>query len=220
MRGRSLARTALKAGAATAAYGLLHSLLAARRTKDAAARAFGERNRNGLYRAFYIAQSLATFGILGAYLRSLPREEIYRVTGAPRKAMRAGQAAGLVWAFLAARAVGIPAITGARGLAVWLTGGDPAPEPEAQGPAPAGRRMAATGPFRFSRHPLNLAPLPIFWLQPVMTSRWLGFNLVGTAYLVLGSAHEERRLEQAYGRAYRRYLENGPSFYLPGPSGP
>lgn len=76
--------------------------------------------------------------------------------------------------------------------------------------------MHVTGPFRYSRHPLNLAPLLIFWLQPTMTTRLLGFSLASGAYLVLGSVHEERRLEAAYGRPYRRYLERGPSFYLPG----
>lgn len=70
------------------------------------------------------------------------------------------------------------------------------------------------GPFRYSRHPLNVAPLPVFWLQPLMTTRLLGFNVVATMYLVLGSLHEERRLGRAYGARYRRYLEGGTPFYL------
>jgi protein-S-isoprenylcysteine O-methyltransferase Ste14 len=80
--------------------------------------------------------------------------------------------------------------------------------------------MRVEGPFRFSRHPLNLAPLPVLWLQPVMTTRWLGFNAVATLYLVLGSAHEERRLEAAYGEPYRRYVREGPPFFLPARTNP
>ena len=206
-----------KAGLATVAFGVLHSALAAAATKRAAARVVGHRHRAGLYRPLFIAQSFVSFGALSWYFLSLPREEVYSVEGAPRVLMRAGQAGALVWAFLAGRAVGIGDMTGWHGFRAWLHGEDPPTEPEAQGPAPGRRGMHATGPFRFSRHPLNVAPLVVFWLQPTVTTRWLGFTLVSTAYLVLGSAHEEKRLEEAYGKRYRKYLDSGVSFYLPRP---
>ena len=50
-------RSMLKVAAATAVFGVAHSVLASRTAKRAAAETFGERNRNGLYRVFYIAQS-------------------------------------------------------------------------------------------------------------------------------------------------------------------
>ena len=206
-----------KAALATVAFGAVHSLLATSGAKRATARWLGQRNRDGLYRAFYNTQSLVTFAVLGLYLRSLPRRELYRVEGPAAVAMRAGQASALVWAFLAARAVGLGPITGWSSFIDWLRGAAPFPEPEAQGPAEEeGRGMRVEGPFRFTRHPLNVAPLPVFWLQPVMTSRWLGFNVVGTAYLLLGSLHEEKRLEEAYGEPYRAYRTGGTPFYVPG----
>lgn len=208
-------KTIVTAGVATAVYGLLHSLLAAQRTKEAAARWMGHRHRAGLYRPLYIAQSLISFGALALYFRTLPREPVYEVTGGPAWAMRAGQGAAVVWAVLAAGAVGFGDITGLRGLGRWLTRNDPAVEPEAQGPAPGDGGMRVRGPFRYSRHPLNFAPLPIFWLQPTLTTRLLGFNLVASVYLVLGSIHEEQRLEARYGERYRRYLKRGVPFYLP-----
>lgn len=207
----------LKAALATVAFGALHSLLAARGTKRAAARHLGDRHRDGLYRPFYIAQSFATLGALMWYIRSLRRHELYRVSGWPALVMRTGQLSALGWAAMAAGHVGIFDISGARQLAVWAAGGDAGPEPEAQGPAPGEDAMHVAGPFRFSRHPLNLAPLPIFWLQPAMTTRLLGFIGVSTLYLVLGSIHEERRLEAAYGERYRDYLRSDVPFYLPIP---
>lgn len=210
-----------KAAIATAAFGVLHSALAAAGAKRMAARTVGARNRAGLYRPFFILQSFASFGALGVYLLTLPRAEVYRVEGRAAVAMRGGQAAGLLWALLAARAVGIGSISGGRSLVAWLRGDDPVPEPEAQGPAPGDDGgMRVEGPFRYTRHPLNLAPLPVFWLQPVMTTRFLGFNVVSTMYLVLGSIHEEHRLERAYGAAYRAYRESGTPFYLPAPPAP
>lgn len=210
------ARSFVAAGLATGVYAAVHSALASRRVKEAAARRLGRRQRDGLYRAFYNAQAVVTFAGLGAYLLSLPREEVYHVRGPAAAAMRAGQAGGLLWAVLAARSVGIGPITGWDSFQAWVRGASPFPEPEAQGPAlDEDGTMRVEGPFRYSRHPLNLAPLPVFWLQPLMTTRWLGFNAVATLYLVLGSVHEERRLNAAYGEPYRRYVREGPPFLLP-----
>ena len=69
-------RSMIKVMAATAAFGLVHSALASRSTKRAAANRFGERNRNGLYRVFYLAQSAVTFGMLAAYIRRQPSKEV------------------------------------------------------------------------------------------------------------------------------------------------
>lgn len=58
--------------------------------------------------------------------------------------------------------------------------------------------MRVGGPFRLSRHPLNLAPLAILWFNPRISTNLLAYNLVSTIYLVLGSRNEERRLEGAF----------------------
>ena len=66
---------------------------------------------------------------------------------------------------------------------------------EAQGPAPSGEaNITLLVPFWGSRHPLNLAPLPVLWLAPTMTVNLAVFNSVATRYSALGSVHEERRL--------------------------
>ena len=88
-------RSMLKVAAATAAFGLAHSALASRSAKRAAARTFGERNRNGLYRAFYIGQSLVTLGMLAGYIRRQPSRELYRVEGPLAALMHAAQAGAI-----------------------------------------------------------------------------------------------------------------------------
>jgi protein-S-isoprenylcysteine O-methyltransferase Ste14 len=206
----------VKVMAATAAFGALHSALASRTAKRAAARLAGERNRNGLYRVGYIAQSAVTFAALAAYVRRQPSRELYRVAGPLAALLHAVQAGAVVYAALAARQVGLSRITGLESFRAWLGDGPVPPEPEAQGPAlDAEGRRRALGPFARSRHPLNFAPLPVFWLWPRMTTNLLAFNAAATAYLVVGSIHEEARLRAAFGEEYDAYRNSGVPFYLP-----
>lgn len=243
-RGRGSRGGGVAIVAATVAFGAVHSLLASRGAKRLTERLLGTRRRNALYRPFYLAQSVVTFGALLVHFRRQPGHTLYHVRGPAALVMRAGQIAGLAYAVAAAYQVGIPGMLGLRGLWAWVRGRDVPPEPEAQGPAVDGPRrptyaapasspplpgtasppradvhadgrMRATGPFRLHRHPLNFAPLPVLWLFPRMTTRLAALAGASTVYLVLGSIHEEVRLRSAYGRAYERYQRSGVPFYVP-----
>ena len=205
-----------KVAGATAVFSLVHSALASRTAKRAAARTFGDRNRNGLYRVVYIGQSFVTFGLLAAYIKRQPNRELYRIEGPFACLILVAQAGAVAYATSAARQVGLRRITGLESILAWLRDGPVPPEPEAQGPAldDEGRRQAVR-PFAWSRHPLNLAPLPIFWLWPRMTTSLLAFATTATVYLVVGSLHEEVRLREAFGRDYDAYLNSGVPFYVP-----
>jgi methanethiol S-methyltransferase len=218
-RTSAVARSLLWVATATTVFAAVHSWLASTQAKAWVERRFGRRNRNGLYRVFYIAQSVATLAALGAFLWPLPDRVLYQARGATRRLMRAVQAAAFVYAGIAAYDVGLLRISGAASAWAWLRGDSAVmPEPEAQGPplGPEGS-MRVRGPFRFSRHPLNFAPLPIMWGWPRMTAKLLLFNLISTLYLVVGSAHEERRLRAGYGEPYAAYQASGIPFYVPGP---
>ncbi len=208
--------SALKIGAATAIFGVVHSLLASHGAKNFAARLVGERRRDAAYRIFYNAQAIATFALVLGYGSCLPTRTLYRVRGPVAGLLRGAQAAGLVWAYLAAREVGILRLAGMTNLHAYLRGEPMPPGPAAQGPERQETgALSAGGPFRWSRHPLNLAPVPVFWLTPHLTTRRLAFNLVATVYLVLGSLHEERRLRALYGADYDAYQRSGVPFFLP-----
>lgn len=85
-----------------------------------------------------------------------------------------------------------------------VAGNRGAPDADGQEPAPAGDgTMRTFGPLGYTRHPLNWSLLPLFWLQPRMTTRLLAFNVVMTAYVVLGSLHAESHMLRFYGDAYR-----------------
>lgn len=208
-------RGALKIIAATAMFGIGHSILASRAAKRCAERALGTERRNALYRPFYLVQSVVAFGGLVWYVNRQPGCTLYRVPQPWATLMRVGQAGGLIYATAAAYHVGVARMLGLSGLAAWASGRSVPAEPEAQGPLYDRRAMKLTEPFRWHRHPLNSAPLPVLWLFPHMTSRLAAMNVASTAYLVLGSIHEEARLRSAYGSAYDRYLASGVPFYAP-----
>ena len=211
-----MGKSVLKVAVATAAWAAVHSVLASRPAKDAAVRLLGQRRRDGLYRPFYVVQSVVTLGALGAYIWPLPDRVLYRARGPLAWLMHGGQAAAVLYALWAAKEVGLCPMLGVTSLAALLEGGVVPREPEAQGPAlAADGSVRATGPFAWSRHPLNLAPVPVLWLWPTMTAKLAVFNGVATLYFILGSRHEEARLRDAYGRAYTDYQESGVPFYLP-----
>lgn len=202
--------------AATALFAAAHSVLASRKAKAAAGILLGPSNANGVYRALYIAQSFMTTGLLVAYIRRQPSVEIYRVRGPLAWAMHAGQTAALLHATAAAQQVGILRVTGLANLQAWRKGEEVPTMPEAQGPALDSNSVArAAGPFAWSRHPLNLSPVPVFWLWPRMTTTLLAFNVASTCYLIVGSLHEEQRLSEVNGAKYEAYRRSGVPFFWP-----
>lgn len=209
---------ALMTVGATVGYAALHSLLASRAAKAAASRTVGERRRNALYRPMFNLQATAGFAALAWYMRRWPNCELYNIRGPAAWFMRATQAACLGVGFLAARQIGLKRVLGWSSMSALLAGHrEVVPEPEAQGPVydPEQGMMLATGPFEHSRHPLNFVPIPILWLNPRMTTNLAAFAAVATLYFIVGSVHEEHRLQQAYGQAYEHYRQSGVPFFLP-----
>ena len=193
----------------------IHSLLAARPTKELAYRIVGSRYRNGLYRFAYNVLSVGLLGWATWWFSRLPDQELYQVRLPWSLLLRMGQLASLGVLLSGVRVIGVLDFAGISQLRSLLAGLDPGPEPEAQGP-PMGADGQVVGgqAFRYTRHPGNLGALGVFVLLPRMTvNRTVLVGLV-SFYTVLGSLHEERRLKEAYGAAYERYRRSVP-FFLP-----
>ena len=70
--------------------------------------------------------------------------------------------------------------------------------------------LVTTGLYRYVRHPLYTAGAAFLWLTPIMTTTVLALYAAFTAYLYLGSLHEERRLRAEFGEAYADYQRRVP----------
>jgi protein-S-isoprenylcysteine O-methyltransferase Ste14 len=86
--------------------------------------------------------------------------------------------------------------------------GDPLPLPP--------ERLQVGGFYSLVRHPLYLFSLLTLWPTPIMTDTLLGFVVGATAYFLVGSRLEERRLAAEFGPQYREYRRRVP-WLLPWP---
>ena len=210
-------KSIIKIAAATALFAGIHSVLASKKAKEKASELFGERIRNGLYRPVYNGLAIVTFGALVLYGLKLPDRELYRIRRPLSWLMHSVQFFFLLYLLYGGREIGFLRFTGIPNVTALITGQSFIPiEPEGQGPVlKNSSKMKITGPFRLSRHPLNLGMMPLMWLMPQMTVNLAIFNLTTTFYLVLGSVHEEKRLADTYGQAYVDYQKSEINFFVP-----
>jgi methanethiol S-methyltransferase len=187
-------------------WALMHSVLASKQAKDLARRVAGPRYRIGLYRLAYNAQSVVLLLWAARRFARLPDRELYRIRAPWSWLFQTSQAASLGVLLSGVRVMGVLNFAGITPLWDFLRGKDIRPEPEAQGP-PVGSddEVVRAGAFRFTRHPGNLGALGFFLFMPRMTANRAVLIVLVTLYVVLGSMHEEYRLQAAYGDAYERY---------------
>lgn len=84
--------------------------------------------------------------------------------------------------------------------------------------------LTIRGPYRWTRHPLYFFILVMIWSSPDVTTDRLLFNILFTAWIVLGTLLEERDLVAEFGKTYLNYQSKVPmlipwKFHKPFPSG-
>ncbi len=79
-----------------------------------------------------------------------------------------------------------------------------------KGRADLPKRFRIRGPYRWVRHPLYLFCALMIWSCPDLTADRLLFDLLWTAWIVVGSILEERDLAASFGEDYRAYQTKVP----------
>lgn len=191
---------------ATLLFGAWHSLLCARSVKNAVQTVVDERVGRGFYRLAFQLQSLVTTSALVWFVVSRPQRVLYH---SPARGLHwLGQFVCLSIAIWSVKELGPKRFLGIQGVQDVLSGQEPVCEPETQTPhfdEALVDEAPERGPYRWSRHPLEWAPLGLLWLTPTLKTNWLAFNFAATIYMILGAYHEERLLLNRGGDAFRAY---------------
>lgn len=179
-------------------YGAFHSLTASRRAKARVAATIGPGPAR-LYRLIYNLLGGITFLPILALAAIQPGPRLYLIP------------APWSWPMLALQALGAGIVgLGLLQTDVWhFLGLRQLVEAEDRGPP----RLVTTGLYRIVRHPLYTGGLLFLWATPVMTSTLLALVVGVSAYLVVGSVFEERRLLAEFGDEYAAYRRKVPRLF-------
>lgn len=183
---------------ACAAYGVVHSWLASNQAKHLAVRWLGQPAYQRFYRLFFSVIGTVTALPLLALTAWLPDRAIYTIPAPWVYGTLLVQALAIIGLLAGVMQTGALAFIGLR-------------QALAPGAArPADEQLVTNGLYAWVRHPLYTASLLFIWLTPVMTWNILALNLGLTAYLLIGSIFEERKLLQQFGKDYEAYRGRTP----------
>jgi protein-S-isoprenylcysteine O-methyltransferase Ste14 len=186
---------------AVVVYGALHSLMASEWVKGGARRLFGPASDRWYRLVFNLLGGLFFLPIL-IIVAANPGAVLYRL--------------GTPWIFLTGAIQVLALITLAVGLmqtdALRFLGFRQLREPDQRRPS----QLIVDGLYRWVRHPLYTAGLAFIWFTPWMSTSILALNLGLTAYILIGSEFEERRLRLEFGQSYVDYQARVPRL-LPRP---
>ncbi|PKO04396.1 MAG: hypothetical protein CVU41_17110 [Chloroflexi bacterium HGW-Chloroflexi-3] len=183
-------------------YGVIHSVLAAHRTKNWIKTWWGERYYNRFYRLFFSIQAAVLFVLVLLLVGLLPDETIYHIP------------APWVYLTIALQVLAVMGVLHSIMLTGMLrfTGIQQAVDPEqAQKPI----QLVIKSLYRWVRHPIYTCMFVFIWLVPVMTWNVLALNIGISIYTILGAFLEEHKLLSEFGQPYVDYSQRTP-FIIPG----
>lgn len=183
-------------------WGVLHSVLAARRVKAAFAQLLGP--RYALYPTLYSLVSLWTFYVVYAREPALP-QLLWAVHGLAALAMYGLQLAGLALLFWAGVSMQGFKMLGLTQLVSLLRG-------RAPDAADLRQDFTSTKAYGVVRHPMHVGGMLFLAFQPHLTLGGFVFALFGCLYMLLGSWLEERRLTRELGPVWADYARRVPMF--------
>ena len=176
---------------AGAVYGIIHSLTASLKAKELAFRLFGEPGKR-FYRLGYNLLSLITTPLYLVLIVLLPDERIYTIQPPWIYLTLILQLEAAILLVVSFKGTGLVPFLGLDGFSKSNMSTRP-------------NTLVKTGFYKYSRHPIYFFSLVILWLIPIMTWNILSFAFGVTAYTLIGSLFEERKLALEFGQEYIDY---------------
>jgi protein-S-isoprenylcysteine O-methyltransferase Ste14 len=186
-------------------YGVLHSILAANRTKGWVAANIGQDTYRRYYRLFFSIMGGLTFLPVLALAALLPDRTLYAIP-VPWVYLTLGiQGLAVIGLIAGVMQTGTLRFVGIHQVLAY--------DPRRTTPRP--EKLVLNGLYRWVRHPLYTCTYLFLWLTPTMTWNLLALNLGITVYMWVGTIFEERKLVEQFGRDYEQYRARTPRI-IPG----
>ncbi len=191
-----------------ALFALQHSLLVTDQAKALARRALGWAFVRAYYRLGFTLVSLASLAAFAFAFMMVPDAVLWSPPLWLVAIMRLGQLGAAIFAVRSFTAVSLWEFIGLRQAWSVLRGGRPAGDVEGL----AMRGLVTSGSYRYVRHPLYLAGILVFTLNPEFTLNRVTLAACADIYFIAGAMIEEKRLLARFGNEYRRYMAIVPRF--------
>ncbi|MBI5951060.1 MAG: isoprenylcysteine carboxylmethyltransferase family protein [Chloroflexi bacterium] len=181
---------------ALAIWGVVHSFLASHMAKDLFRLKAGSMD---FYRLAYNVFAGISFLPILYLMATLPNQPVYEVPSPWNLVMFGGQLLSLVLLAVAFLQTDALSFVGLRQLF----------EAEKSG------ALVVHGLYKVVRHPLYTFSLLFIWLTPSVSQNSLTVYIGATAYILIGTYFEERKLLREFGEAYANYKKSTPML-IPG----
>lgn len=193
-------------------WALLHSLTASASVKAAVRKRLGERTADGFYRFGYNIFAVVTLLPTLYFWLRLPNTMIWRMSGAAVWLFNSVRLLALLGAAVSLIQTDLLDFIGLRQILGYFSANDP----PAESRQTLTNNLVVGGFYRWVRHPLYTFSLLLLWATPTLSLKTLLLNLAFSAYFIIGSIYEERRLVGKFGAAYVAYQKRVGRF-LPRP---
>lgn len=179
-------------------YGYVHSLLASQELKSFFRQRLGERAFLGFYRLGYNIFAIVSIVPVWALYTFRPGDTIWSIDLRWEPVLFIIQLIGQIGLVISLLQIDLGRFSGLTQVWAYFTGGElPLPE----------ERLKTGGLYAIVRHPLYIFALMTIWPVTTMTQAYLGFCIGATAYFLIGSIYEEKRMVTYYGDEYQQYRE-------------
>lgn len=191
-----------------AAFALIHSLFVTDAVKKISASFLGETFVKAAYRLLFTCFSMVTMLIAFGLIAGIPDRKMVTLPLWATLLFHGLQMLGIVIGALTFRVIDLPEFLGITQFITYLRYRTVSGDIEGM----RGNRLITSGVYGVVRHPLYLAGMLIFTLNPHITVNSLTVTVLADLYFIIGSLIEERRLKKRFGKEYEDYMKRVPAF--------
>jgi protein-S-isoprenylcysteine O-methyltransferase Ste14 len=187
-------------------FALIHSVTVSRRFKNLCRDVLGDTFMRAFYRALYNVISVITVITALVFMAGVPDQRLWFAPGWLQWIMHGIQLAGLAFGALAFEHLDTWEFMGVRQAWRWLVRREVAGNVEGL----TQKELVTTGVYGIVRHPMYLAGILVFTLNPHITVNSLTITVLADLYFLFGMFIEERRFIRIFGDQYREYMKRVP----------